>query len=53
MKLIDHNFEDLNRQLPTKIKLDKIDRSGNLNIPINLVQWFPKFVYHWNHQEFL
>lgn len=53
MQLIDHNFENLNGQLLTKIEVTKIEQSGNPNRPITLVQWFPKFADHWNHLGFL
>lgn len=31
MQLTDHNFENLNGQLLTKVKVTKIEQSGNLN----------------------
>ena len=42
MKLTDHSFENLNGQLLTKIKVTKIEQSGNLNRPITPPAVVPK-----------
>lgn len=42
MQLTDHNFENLNGQLLTKIKVTKIEQSGNLNRPITPSAVVPK-----------
>lgn len=42
MQLTDHNFENLNGRLLSKIKVTKIEQSGNLNRPITPSAVVPK-----------